>query len=102
MEIAQKEKVQKMRDWNHDGKIDKKDQMMDYHIFEETCKNDSSYYVRNSGSGGGVFKGTAIVIIVLIVLALVLGVGVPGEVLGFFATVLLVVGWFTLLGKLFK
>lgn len=93
-----------MRDWNHDGKIDRKDQMMDYHIFEETNKDSgNSYYSGKSHGGGcGVLGGTVIVILVILFLAFTLGVGVPAAVWGFFAKVILVVGFFTVLGKLFK
>ena len=93
-----------MRDWNHDGKIDNKDRAMDYHIFEETNKtNGNSYYGGTGRSGGsGVLKGTVITIVVLILLAFVLGVGIPGAVWGFFGKVILVVGFFTLLGKIFR
>ena len=93
-----------MRDWNHDGKIDSKDQMMDYYIFEETNKDAGNPYCGGTGrsGGGGVLKGTVITIIVLILLAFVLGVGVPATVWGFFAKVILVVGFFTVLGKIFK
>ena len=87
-----------MNDWNHDGKIDMKDRMTDYYVFEESCKDSSNYHI--GGTGGGVFKGTVILIAAIIVLALVLGVGIPGAVWGFFAKVILVVGFFTVLSKL--
>jgi hypothetical protein len=86
-----------MKDWNNDGKIDNKDQMMDYLIFEESCNENTNAHT--GSSGGGVFKVTLIFIVILILLALILGVGVPGEVLGFFIKVLLIVGFFTLLSR---
>ena len=87
-----------MKDWNHDGKIDKRDQMLDYQLFEECCRESGNVSV--GGSGGSVFSGTLVVIAVLIVLAVVLGVGIPAAVWGFFIKVILVVGFFTVLSKL--
>ena len=93
-----------MRDWNNDGKIDGKDYIMDQYIFEETSKEEGNTYYSGAGhsNGGVVLKGTVIVIIVILLLALVLGVAVPGAVWGFFGKVILVVGFFTLLGKIFS
>ena len=91
-----------MRDWNKDGKIDRKDQMMDYYIFEQTEKDSDHYQCGGGRSGGGVLKGTIIVIIVILLLAFILGVEVPAAVWGFFVKVILVVAFFTVLGKLFR
>lgn len=54
------------------------------------------------GSPGGVFKGVVIIIVVIVGLALLLGVGIPGAVWGFFGKLILFFGFFTLLDKIFK
>ena len=56
----------------------------------------------SGGCSGEVFKFVLIVIVVIIVSELLLGVGIPGVVWGFFGKIILVVGFFTLLGKLGK
>ena len=56
----------------------------------------------SGGSSGGIFKFVLIAIAVIIVLALLLGVGIPGAVWGFFGKIILVVGFFTLLSQLAK
>ena len=42
-----------MHDWNHDGKIDRKDRMRDYYIYTELSKKKS-----NAGSTGSVKRNT--------------------------------------------
>lgn len=66
-----------------------------------------THYGLNDGGGncpggcsGGVFKFTIIVIGVIIILALLLGVGIPGAVWGFFGKVILLVGFFAFLGSI--
>ena len=88
-----------MRDYNHDGKIDKKDQLFEYEMFEEMEK-DTSNISFGSGNGIGVFGAVLIIIAVILVLALFLSVEVPGAVWEFFFTIIAVVGFFTLLSKL--
>ena len=67
-------------------------------------------YVHFSGDYGGgdfpgdysseIFKIVIIGIAVIVVLALLLGIGIPGAVWGFFSKIILVVGFFALLGFL--
>ena len=89
-----------MHDWNHNGKIDDEDRMMDYHIFEETSNDSTS---GNYGSsGGGCFTYVIVGVITLIVLSLLLGVAIPGAVWKLFLTVIgicLFLGWWSNLGK---
>ena len=68
-----------------------------YHFGEEG-QSGSNF---SGGNPGGVFKFVVNIIIVLIVLALLLGVGMPGAVWSFFGKIILVVGFFALLDKLF-
>ena len=42
-----------MHDWNHNGKIDDVDRMIDYHIFEETNRNTGRNYNHRKSSGKG-------------------------------------------------
>lgn len=75
-------------------------------------KDDYWQYMNSGGdcggcgfSGGGsgeIFKFVLIAITVIIVFALLLGVGIPGAVWGFFGKIILVVGFFTLFSKLGK
>ena len=79
---------------------------------DDFLKDDYWEYMNSGGECGGggfsgscsgiIFKYVLIMIAVIIVLALLLGVGIPGAVWGFFGKIILVVGFFTLLSKLGK
>ena len=74
------------------------DDFWEYMMYNETCNNNET----NSswGCSGEIFKFVVGAVVVIIILALLLGVGIPGAMWGFFAKVILVVGFFTLLGSL--
>lgn len=75
-----------MHDWNHNGKIDKEDRMMDYYIFEET--NSDSSGGSNGSSGGGCFTYVIVGVIIIIVLSFLLGVAIPGAVWKLFLNII--------------
>lgn len=76
------------------------DDFWEYMMYSET-NNDND--VNSSwGCSGEIFKFVVGAVAVIIILALLLGVGISGAVWGFFAKVILVVGFFTLLGSLGK
>ena len=76
------------------------DDFWEYMMYDETCNNEG---VNSSwGCSGEIFKFVVIAVAVIIILALLLGVGIPGAVWGFFAKVILVIGFFTFLGSLGK
>lgn len=73
-----------MHDWNHDGKIDRKDRMRDYYIYNELSKKESNTgrtgsvkrnTVRQNSSGGsseGNIGGVVVMIVIIIVLLIFL------------------------------
>lgn len=95
-----------MFDLNNDGKIDSFERAAEFDFMESLEETDSSVGYcsgRSSTSRGGMraFKVTVGICVGFVLLAVLLGVEVSGAVIGFFFKIILVVGFFTLLGKLF-
>mgnify|MGYP003296450489 FL=1 len=95
-----------MFDLNNDGKIDSFERAAEFDFMESLEETDSNVGYcggRSSTSRGGMraFKVTVGICVGFVLLAVLLGVEVSGAVIGFFLKIILVVGFFTLLGKLF-
>lgn len=95
-----------MFDLNNDGKIDSFERAAEFDFMDSLEEKDPSVGYcsgRSSTSGGGMgaFKVTVGICVGFVLLAVLLGVEVSGAVIGFFLKIILVVGFFTLLGKLF-